>query len=258
LRQALAQKEAELRRRLEAIEEERRAILEEARAQAQEEVETLRRQLKALERRWLYEGRSREDVEALRQDRERVDILAQQVSGEPPARSVDKEAEHEAEESRELAPGARVYLPRFQQEGVVLQVGDHDVEVQMGPLRLRVSPQELRVLASPSRREGPEGKPRVEVATPTRAPSPGPECHLRGMTVEEALEKLERYLEQAYLAGLPWVRIVHGKGTGRLREAVRRFLREHPVVIRFRPGDPAEGGEGVTIAWLDTQGSGDL
>ncbi len=258
LRQALAQKEAELRRRLEAIEEERRAILEEARAQVQEEVETLRRQLKALERRWLYEGRSREDVEALRQDRERVDTLAQQVSGEPPARSVDKEAEHAAEESRELAPGARVYLPRFQQEGVVLQVGDHDVEVQMGPLRLRVSPQELRVLASPSRGEGPEAKPRVEVATPTRAPSPGPECHLRGMTVEEALEKLERYLEQAYLAGLPWVRIVHGKGTGRLREAVRRFLREHPVVVRFRPGDPAEGGEGVTIAWLDTQGSGDL
>ena len=258
LRQALAQKEAELRRRLEAIEEERRAILEEARAQAQEEVETLRRQLKALERRWLYEGRSREDVEALRRDRERVDTLAQQVSGEPSARSVDKETERENEESRELAPGARVYLPRFQQEGVVLQVGDHDVEVQMGPLRLRVSPQELRVLASPSRGEGPEAKPRVEVVTPTRAPSPGPECHLRGMTVEEALEKLERYLEQAYLAGLPWVRIVHGKGTGRLREAVRRFLWEHPVVVRFRPGDPAEGGEGVTIAWLDTQGSGDL
>ncbi len=68
--------------------------------------------------------------------------------------------------------------------------------------------------------------------------------------VDEALETLERYLEKAYLAGLPFVRIVHGKGTGRLRTAVRDALRGHAYVKSFEEGGDKEGGEGVTIAKL--------
>ncbi len=250
LKQELANKEAQLRRRLEQIEDERRAILEEAQTQAKEELDALRQRLRALERRWLYEGRERQDLDALRRDRQEVEQWSQRLIKPTEHEVKEPLGEEEGTTAPLLEPGARVYLPRFQQEGVVLHVDEDEVEVQMGPLRLRVSPMDLRLKAAPPS-GGEATRPKVDVAAPGRAPSPGTECHLRGMTVEDALETLERYLEQAYLAGLPWVRIVHGKGTGRLREAVRAFLKSHPLVLRFRPGEPQEGGEGVTIAWLD-------
>ena len=250
LRASLAEKEAALAKHLAAIEEERRAVVEAARTRMQEEVEALRRRLKALERRWLYEGRPREDLEALRRDRESLEAEGQRVesgmTSEPAAVTPPT-----WKEAPPLEPGARVFVPRLRQEGVVLQVDKDEVEVQVGALRMRLSPVDVQVLA-PATSSQREASPQVDVALPQSAASPGGECHLRGMTVEDALDTLERYLEQAYLAGLPWVRIVHGKGTGRLRQAVRDFLRQHPVVVRFRPGEPAEGGEGVTIAWLDT------
>jgi len=79
---------------------------------------------------------------------------------------------------------------------------------------------------------------------------PGLEVHLRGMRVEEALEKLDRYLNDAFLAGLRSVRVVHGKGTGTLRQVVREVLSGHPLVKSYRPAERNEGGEGVTVAEL--------
>ncbi len=80
--------------------------------------------------------------------------------------------------------------------------------------------------------------------------SPGLELDLRGPRAEDAVVDLERYLENAYLAGLPWVRIIHGKGTGKLRQAVREVLSHHPNVKSFESGGDKEGGEGVTVAKL--------
>jgi len=77
-----------------------------------------------------------------------------------------------------------------------------------------------------------------------------PEVILRRLSVEDALVKLDRYLNDAYLAGMYSVRVVHGKGTGTLRLVVRRELARHPLVKSFRPADPWEGGPGVTIAHL--------
>ena len=76
------------------------------------------------------------------------------------------------------------------------------------------------------------------------------EVDLRGLMAEDALDKMERYLEQAFLTGLPFVRIIHGKGTGRLRQAVREALRGHEYVKSFEEGGDKEGGEGVTVAKL--------
>ena len=81
-------------------------------------------------------------------------------------------------------------------------------------------------------------------------PSPGMELDLRGQRAEDALEALERYLEAAYLADLPFVRIIHGKGTGRLRQVIREALQSSPHVSRFEAGHDNEGGEGVTVAHL--------
>ncbi|MDX1388761.1 MAG: Smr/MutS family protein, partial [Acidobacteriota bacterium] len=74
-----------------------------------------------------------------------------------------------------------------------------------------------------------------------------PELKLLGMRVGEALDEVDRFLDRATLAGLGEVRIVHGHGTGRLRAAVRRHVRDHPQAAEHRPGRPGEGGDGVTI-----------
>ena len=76
------------------------------------------------------------------------------------------------------------------------------------------------------------------------------EIHLRHLTVDEALLKLDKYLNDSFMAGLYQVRVIHGKGTGTLREVVRKQLARHPLVESYRPGEYGEGGAGVTIAIL--------
>jgi DNA mismatch repair protein MutS2 len=76
------------------------------------------------------------------------------------------------------------------------------------------------------------------------------ELDLRGQRVEQVLPRLDKYLDDAFLAGLPFVRIIHGKGTGTLRHAVRQQLRDHPLIQSHRSGEDGEGGSGVTVAYL--------
>jgi len=79
---------------------------------------------------------------------------------------------------------------------------------------------------------------------------PEGEVHLRRLTVDEALLRLDQYLNDAFMAGLYQVRVVHGKGTGTLRQVVRQELSKHPLVKSYRPGDYGEGGSGVTMVEL--------
>jgi DNA mismatch repair protein MutS2 len=101
-----------------------------------------------------------------------------------------------------------------------------------------------------------ELKERIEEARddapPARAigPSPGMELDIRGQRVEEALAEMDQYLDAAFLANLPWVRIIHGKGTGRLRDAVRDALQASSHVRSWDEGHDGEGGAGVTVARL--------
>jgi DNA mismatch repair protein MutS2 len=76
------------------------------------------------------------------------------------------------------------------------------------------------------------------------------ELLLRRLAVEEALYRLDQYLYDAFMAGLPSVRIVHGKGTGKLRRAVHESLAKHPLVRSYRLGDYGEGDYGVTVVEL--------
>ena len=83
-----------------------------------------------------------------------------------------------------------------------------------------------------------------------RLPHVSVQVYVRKIRVAAALEKLERHVEMAWAAGLPWIEVVHGKGEGILREAVRDCLRRHRLVTRVYPAPPAQGGGGVTIAEL--------
>jgi len=79
------------------------------------------------------------------------------------------------------------------------------------------------------------------------------ELCVRRLTVEEALLKLDQYINYAFMAGLPSVRVVHGKGMGKLRRAVHDLLGRHPLVISYRLGDHGEGDYGVTVVELSSR-----
>jgi len=128
-----------------------------------------------------------------------------------------------------------------------MELLDSEAEVQVGLFWAKVPLLDLE--KRPSAAPPPsQGHVRVSL-TPRRMP--GLELHLRGMRVDEVLPELNKYLDDAYLAGLPCVRVVHGKGTGTLRQVVREALAGHPLVASFREGELKEGGAGVTMVKLE-------
>lgn len=149
-----------------------------------------------------------------------------------------------------LAAGLRVWVKGLEQSAEVVappESGEEDVEVQIGAFRAKVKKDQLESMNGAV----------VSAQQPRRtswafAMTPGeevePELHLRGLRVEAALVRLEEYLDLAFRASLPWVRIVHGKGTGAMRRAVRELLAKHPLVRAFETAPQEQGGEGVTIA----------
>lgn len=240
----------ELAQRLEKIEEERRQILEKARRQQEEEILALRAELDALRREL---QRARQPLDALKPLQEKLETL-QSEAEKPVARTV-------FEPARPLQLGDKVRLRSLQMEGVVTAVGQSEIEVQMGNLRLRARPEEVERPGTPPAEAAPAAPsptpprpvsaPRPAAARPAVfTPSPGMELDLRGQRAEDALEALQRYLESAYLNGMPFVRIIHGKGTGKLRQAVRDFVKQHEYVASWESGMDNEGGEGVTVVHL--------
>jgi len=147
-----------------------------------------------------------------------------------------------------LQLGERVTVSTLNAEGVVTALGESDAEVQIGSLRIRARMSEL--VRKSNGESNVESQKSVDIrpATFDSGKSPGLELNLRGKLVEDGLEELDRYLERAYSSGLLFVRIVHGKGTGKLREAVRKALKESSYVASFEEPKDNEGGAGVTIA----------
>jgi DNA mismatch repair protein MutS2 len=229
---------AELRLRLEGIEVERAAILEGARQEAAEEAREVFEQASELRRRL---SRAGQPLAAVKAAAAAAEELVQQTA-EPVAPVAPAPADP-------LRVGDAVHLRSLGSEGVLLALGDDQAEVQVGRLRVRASVADL----GPTRRATVSPAPRPKQGlTPT--PTAGSmEVDLRGMTVEEALEALDRQLDSAYLAGLPSLRVIHGKGTGRLRQAIRQALRGNPYASGFESGKHAEGGEGVTVVRLATE-----
>jgi DNA mismatch repair protein MutS2 len=148
------------------------------------------------------------------------------------------------EPAEEIAKGMTIKVEGYTQIGTVLADPKGDtVLVQMGPLKLNVPLNDVRPTAD--RGEPKKAKPNLGLQ---RAMHASTEIHLRHQRAEEAMRMLEKFIDDAVLAGIPSVRIVHGKGEGILRKLTQDFLRKHPDVAQVRDAAPAEGGQGVTIA----------
>lgn len=157
-----------------------------------------------------------------------------------------------------LQVGAWVHVPKLGRDGEVAGIDGREAEVVVGTMRVRVPVKSLRAPAgrrptkskvapaprSPGKvetHEGPDGQPRVELVE---------EIDLRGHTVDESIDRLDAFLDYHYGQPTTKVRIIHGLGTGALRDGLRDHLRRSGYVRNMRPGDRGEGGDGVTVVSL--------
>ena len=246
-----AQREAEAIRneladRLDKIEDERFALLEETRQESEGQLTAFREELESLRRQL---ARARQPLEVVDQVEETVEELEEEVA-QPIIRKTPKKPVRKPKGPLRL--GEKVHLRSIDQDGVVTSIGEDEIEVQIGMLRVRSRLSDVvRKVESEEEAQPKKSKPHNgKITLPPSHESPGMEVDLRGQRVDEGLDALDRYLEKAYLAGLPFVRIIHGKGTGRLRESVRAALGANPYVARFESGGNTEGGEGVTVAHM--------
>ncbi|MGH2621930.1 MAG: endonuclease MutS2, partial [Anaerolineales bacterium] len=220
----------ELRKRLGEIAEERNKILDQARREADAELEAARRQLAELRRRLTAAGEPLQSLGDIKEQLEQLEATLEAPG--PQAEPVLPDLENGW---KELAVGDRVLIRSIASEGVVTGLEGGQAEVRLGRLRIKAELEDLVPLASE-----PAAEQSVSVGRLPAPSAPPPlELHVRGRTVEEALEQLERSLDAAYLAGAPFLRVVHGKGTGRLRQAIRQALKDSAYVASFKTGAPA-------------------
>lgn len=244
-------KEAELDRRLDKLENERDNILQRAHSQAEDELEELRDQIRTLNKTIRHLQAEPERKAELKKVEDQLEQLEQKQVEKKSQRRKQPQAKHK--QSGPLQVGQKVKIKKLGIEGIITSIDGEQYEVQAGSLRLRLYAYDFirpgMVLAES---EETQVKPQ-ETAGRTNLPSAPQgkmELDLRGLRVEDALDELDRYLEQSFSSGLPFGRIIHGKGTGALRESVREVLLHSPYVSRWERGGEDEGGDGVSLAFF--------
>jgi DNA mismatch repair protein MutS2 len=236
------QKNAELGNRLRQLEEEKRKVIKDTRDQIVREAAELQAKVREATSE-LRKQKSRESIErakkALAEVREQ---LKTEVWRAKPAGTGEEEAGE-----RSISPGDTVWLKEAGLQATVLSVSEERglIEVHAGKARMTLA---LDGVEKGAPVTGPGGSG-VSMATSRLSKRRASlELDLRGKRAEEVEPVLEGYLNEASLAGLNQVRIIHGFGTGTVCQIVREHLASHPLVTSFRPGEQDEGGDGVTVA----------
>ncbi len=236
-----------IRARLNSIDDERRALLEQAREEAKRDVESLRAETRKLRARVLAAGGNLDEVKA-------IETAAAETAAEVEAaadlrsRASPPAGKPEPQRKRAIQVGDTVRVRSLNSEAEVGAIVGGEADVQIGRMRMRVRLTDLERVRAKKHEEEPVLDDKL--AAPERGPSPGMEFDMRGMMSQDAIEALTDYIDRASRAGLPYVRIIHGKGTGALRKAVRDALKRNSAVATFETGQEGEGGDGVTVAKL--------
>jgi DNA mismatch repair protein MutS2 len=249
---AAAARERETMTQLREQLEEARREAEEARfharqevlAELQDELNSARSLIRRLENAAASQAPASQQRDAraeIAESREKVDQLereARRRRRRPPRQKPDQQP---------VRIGDAVEIPSLGMTGEVLGFSDsgEDAEIQVGAFKVSQPVAVLKRVGGSGRRQ----RVQASVSVPP-APRVENEIHFRGMRAEEVVRRLDEYLDDAAHASLPWVRIVHGKGTGALRSAVQEVLKHHPAVSKFESAPVQEGGDGVTIAYF--------
>lgn len=229
--QALAEAEL-LRRQIERLRAQEAAVLDRAVERADELLQ------ETLERARSWRSVAREDPSQRGKAIEAIASLRRETKAQRSVRPA-------APRTPSISPGTLVRVDAYGAEGPVLEVRGEQLVVQLGLLKVEVAKREVALV-----------KPAVVPVVKSGARSVVPsgsferELNVRGQRAEHALEQVRDYVREAHALQLPSVRILHGKGTGALRDAVRQYLKGEKWVERFEDAVPYEGGFGVTVAYL--------
>ena len=238
----------EYRGKLERLQARRDKLFAEMRADLERSFRDAHAQVASVIRDLQRGGRAQDAAHA----RERLIALREK------ARAVEAEARGEEEEPEPFSridwararPGDPVLLPGGQQ-GTLRSLPDRRgrVSVQIGNARLELPADRIAASSGEVKRRR---ESHVAVQTVARNATGGAtRCDLRGLRVDEALDRVASDLDDAAASGAGRLVIVHGLGTGALRKAIHQYLRDSPYVTRFEAADPREGGDGVTVALLE-------
>lgn len=149
-------------------------------------------------------------------------------------------------EDRQLQPGDEIKLLTVNQMGEVLEkVNDKEYLIQVGIMKVKVKRKDLELIRKPKKKQ-------VDPVATIKGSNyhVSTELDLRGERYEDAILRLEKYVDDVLLAGYPKASIIHGKGTGALRKGVQEFVKKHPRIKDARTGESGEGGSGVTVIQL--------
>ena len=234
---------------LKAAREEAREILRKAKAEADESIQAIQKAIR--------EG-AHVDMRMLEENRSRLRKGAKEMEKDLAAAADRRKA---SVDPKLLVKGTKVRLGTLDQDCIVLSPPDErgSMVVQAGILQMNVRAADITAIV-PEKEERPKGAVRskdqdrgIRAGSFGKSTTVSVEVDLRGMNAEEALGTLDKYLDDAYLAGLEKVTVIHGKGTGVLRREVQQFLKKRPQVKSYRLGSYGEGESGVTIVELKTQ-----
>lgn len=237
----------DLERRVRAITEAQDDLMEETRRELQREAEDVRTSLRQIQR----NARQERDMSVVRREQERVRRSLQRADRfkvTRPAESEQIEPEEAPPPPRPVAPGDIVEVRGLGAQATVTDVNsDGSANLILGNARVTLSIAQLKVVTPVEEVQSSQdsGASRITMSTPV-IDEPTRELDIRGVRAVEVYEKVVAFLDEAALLGLTSVRVIHGKGTGALRDATREALRRHPAVGAFERSEQAMGGDGST------------
>ncbi|MDY2813027.1 MAG: endonuclease MutS2 [Dorea sp.] len=244
----LARLEEETRKKREKLEEQKERILREANEKAHAILADAKETADETMRNFHKFGKENISAAEMEKERERLRKKMEATRSSLQMETAKPKKQHKASDFK---PGESVKVLSMNLTGTVTSLPDAkgNLTVQMGILRSQVHISDLEIIeekpAYSAVKTRQTGKGKVKMS---KSLSVSPEINLLGKTVDEAIAELDKYLDDAYLAHLSSVRIVHGKGTGALRSGIHQYLRRQKHVKSFRLGAFGEGDSGVTIA----------
>ena len=263
-RTAVAEKFASLDKEAAKREQERQTSFDQTVQRTMAEVEKRARELVAriedrAERVRAEREAQRQVAEMKRSASREVRIVREShvVQPERAERVVEEGPQYVAASPREIVVGDKVKLRSFGSVGIVDQIKDGFAEVRVKSLRFREKLDQLELVEEKSTPKAKQGKleklkrsAEAEVHLASAEQKTQSELNVIGQTTDEAVDAVDKFLDEASLASLSQVRIVHGHGTGALRRAIAGLLDGHPHVARFLPAPPDQGGTGATVVEL--------
>jgi len=224
----------EYKQKLAEIERERKKVKREALNEFRAIVENARARIEEAIRKIKETEASKESVKEAHKVAEQIEKQFDQIS---------KQLEEQESQTIEIKPGDFVKMKDGTQVGEVLQVDGSNVVVAFGAVKMVLKTNEIEKV------EQKEVK-KLSLATDLFA-QVSTKIDVRGMRADEAISAVDKFIDTSFLYGLKKIEIIHGKGTGKLKQEIAEFLKRHPNVKSFRLGSWEEGGDGVTIVELN-------